>query len=135
MDDTGCNRRKVDASGCKWMQVDAIGFKWMQVFEWLKQDRSVCVYPFSRKVDQTEQIGWFPKTKVSVLANQLTVHSGGVSRRRVRGCGCMRCCYCGCGWGSCCGCDSGFYCFQWYYPHKSRDLVVSRLRDFCPCPL
>ena len=32
---------------------------------------------------------YFPKTNISVLANQPTVHSGGVSRGRVCGCSCL----------------------------------------------
>ena len=38
-------------------------------------------------VNRTRPIGYFLKTKSSVLANQPTVHSCGVSRGRVRGCG------------------------------------------------
>ena len=34
--------------------------------------------------------GWFLKTKIVVLVNQRTLHSGGVSRGRVDGCGCWR---------------------------------------------
>ena len=33
-------------------------------------------------------VGWFPKTKMHILANQPTVHSGQVSRGVVFGCGC-----------------------------------------------
>ena len=48
------------------------------------------------------------------------MHSGWVSRGRIRGCGCCRCFDC--------GCDRGFDCC--YCPHTSIDLVVSRMRDF-----
>ena len=35
-------------------------------------------------------IGWFPRTRRSVLANQPPVNSGEVSRGRICGCGCWR---------------------------------------------
>ena len=81
---------------------------------------------------QAWKLGRFPKTKKISFGkpayrtlHSVQLHSGGVSRGRVLGCGygCLRCCGC------VCGCGSWFYWFQCFYPRPSRGLVVSCMQD------
>ena len=60
----------------------------------------------------------FPKTKMSVLANQSIVYSDEVSKGRVGCCGCWRCCGC------LCSCVCFFRFLLWLWRWVSLALVV-----------
>ena len=69
-----------------------------------------------------------PRNKSSVFANKSILHSGGVSRGRVRcyGCGCDCICNCGCGCDHCCVwlCLGLLMCVFFIVPPHNHESVV-----------